>query len=1085
MNRAPHRRQTPQLTRTELAHQLSQELAESEPNTRGRSLLGIILSIVVLLCISSLIVAAIVVMNPEIANLGARRRQTREAISLEEAMLSSLAARDFSSQWLPASCVQRCQLAASSSPLDQLVYEDSKNIYLVSLATNNSAPNPDDAGETRARAASSEPSLSLLVSNTSLLSSIDYQGLKLSPSKRYLLLWTSKRKQFRHSFTANYFLYDIQLDLISMLSTSARDERATVPLGAARPDQRHNHYESLDSASLYLDQETGLRAAQNEESPRRDRGERFQLVDWFSSGPGSDSLLFVQNNDIFVLNQLGGTSSGHDEQAAQTEPPSSGQPARLTRTGQLDLIFNGVPDWLYEEEILGESPALQVAPDGQSLAYLSFNDSLVAQIPFMTYASERSTPEVRRVRYPRAGRTNPSVSVHIIENLPLAGERASEPLKLELPVHLAARDHYINRIQWLTNNKLGLIWSSRSQNESQVLICARASNWRCETSFAWQAPSGWLDIGDHLHPLDQDHYLLLVPKFESAERGNFTHLAKVSIGRPTEMIYLTSGRWEVVSVNGVDLGRQLVFFTSTLDNEPGQRHLQVASLAPDSATGLAGSSHCITCDHYPNKCLFNEAKLSPSSGHYVFHCDGPDVPMVELRQLLASNRPLQQTDSRLLWTIEDNRLLRDKLATTKAMPVQVRLQVPIEGTSHKANVMLLLPPLLSPMMRFRVTPTSIGQPAGRNGIGPASAGRQRRLAWSSADGVNEADWSEQMGRLANGSSSYEHGLQTLRDYLAYLSPANQRQYPMIVEVYGGPNSQRIDQRFGLHLGHYFASNRRAVYVMIDGRGSGFEGTRRSFELYRRLGTVEIEDQLRVANRLARTLLATLVDSSRIAIWGWSYGGYAAAMALARGQTLDQFSRPTPTDSNRRLDSESQMAEPLNSLRHVFECAASVAPVTDWTLYDTAYTEKYMGSPWKSEQFEAGNKLEIGPNAALSSVNIWTRKQRQIELGSNKSEALRAGDEHQLELNERYKRASLLEQIHAVDRKRFLLIHGTADDNVHYQQSIMLMKELIRRNILFETRLYPDQDHSISGRADKLHLGATLSNFFAECFDMAY
>lgn len=80
---------------------------------------------------------------------------------------------------------------------------------------------------------------------------------------------------------------------------------------------------------------------------------------------------------------------------------------------------------------------------------------------------------------------------------------------------------------------------------------------------------------------------------------------------------------------------------------------------------------------------------------------------------------------------------------------------------------------------------------------------------------------------------------------------------------------------------------------------------------------------------------------------------------------------------------------------------------------------------------------------------------------------------------------MLEHIANIDSKRFLLIHGTSDDNVHFQQSIMLMKRLIQKNILFETRIYPDQDHGIGNKADKLHLGMTLSNFFAECFNMAY
>lgn len=125
-------------------------------------------------------------------------------------------------------------------------------------------------------------------------------------------------------------------------------------------------------------------------------------------------------------------------------------------------------------------------------------------------------------------------------------------------------------------------------------------------------------------------------------------------------------------------------------------------------------------------------------------------------------------------------------------------------------------------------------------------------------------------------------------------------YPLLVDVYGGPNSYSVTSSWSIGWGHHMSSNRSVIYAKIDGRGSGLRGDKLLFQIYRKLGTFEIEDQITTAKKLSEKL--PFVDPARAAIWGWSYGGYASAMALAK-------------DANR-----------------VFKCAVSVAPVTDWTFY---------------------------------------------------------------------------------------------------------------------------------------------------------
>lgn len=1184
-----------------------QELTVNEPSNRGRSILSIILSIIVLLLISSMIVAAIVIINPDIANFTSRHHKVREAITLEESLLGELGARDFSSHWLPGAPDNQATIN------DHLLYEDAKSLYLVTLpadifqqeALNSSHQNGNLLPKTGKLNDHFKPNVTVLVSNSSLISSIDYQGYKLSPSKRYLLIWTAKKKQFRHSFTAKYFLYDIKLDLISLISTRPLEQAAT----GGPTSTNHHRYENLDTASLYVEDPSSLTTD--------DAYVRFQLVDWYSfdskQDPGGlvDSLILIQNNDIYTLTNVADLSSSINRIDAQPSSLSPSRPIRLTYSGKPSEIFNGVPDWLYEEEILTDSPAFQVSPTAAYLAYLSFNDSHVNSMPYSIYGG-RIIPFVQRIKYPKAGQPNPSVSVHVIENLrsiSSQNEQSSievKDIKLSLPVDLEAQQHYINRLTWLSSEKLALIWSNRNQNESYVLICSRDtwSRWACTKNLHMQARNGWLDISDDLYSLDDEHYLALLPKFEGLEVGNFKHIAKVSLKRPNDLVYLTSGRREVLTINGIDTKASLVYYTSTVVDEPGQRQMFVSSInattsGPERYNAIGTellnveatkSSICLTCNHHPGSCLYNYVKMSPSTKHYIFQCDGPDVPRTELRTTNHLNHQLVSSiefhaksnghppndsadwdrfqDESLLWTIEDNLDLRNKLEHGKAMPLILRLKVPIQNTKYLANVLLLLPPQMGPTTTFRATSSPV-----RDSFAAAPIiSRPRR-------DINQSQPSDSREFLSGLASSYsapekrpknlfEHlDLDSIKEYAAQLP--NGQQYPMVVDVYGGPGSQKVDYRFNVYFGHYLASNRRTIYAMIDGRGSGYQGSRRLYELYHKFGTVEIQDQIDVSAQLTRTL--PFVDSSKVAIWGWSYGGYAAAMALAqsnaralgavqthikslRGQadlsatlesSANQTSRQGTLSSRAKFLGKMAPAAPsapiLPAFRGVFECAASVAPVTNWIYYDTAYTEKYMSSPWINELYDervsrdhlVGDRKnsnppsiwqDSGPQQAIA-ANRWTHLNHSsldsinakarpspsqlLELiarsaQSSSSQANNATTSNFTfrsrssgsgsypstspmynELNDRYKRASLLDQIGNIDRKRFLLIHGTADDNVHFQQSIMLMKQLISKNILFETRLYPDQDHSIASRADKLHLGSTLSNFFAECFDMAY
>ncbi|MDZ7686538.1 MAG: S9 family peptidase [Gammaproteobacteria bacterium] len=181
-------------------------------------------------------------------------------------------------------------------------------------------------------------------------------------------------------------------------------------------------------------------------------------------------------------------------------------------------------------------------------------------------------------------------------------------------------------------------------------------------------------------------------------------------------------------------------------------------------------------------------------------------------------------------------------------------------------------------------------------------------------------------------------------------------------------------------------------LQLDNRGSSNRGKRFESPIYGQLGKVEVNDQL-VGVEFAKTL--PWVDAARLGVFGHSYGGYMTLMLLMQSPGT-------------------------------FRAGVSVAPVTDWRLYDTHYTERYLGHPGDNVSgYEA------------SAVFPWVDK---------------------------------LED-------KLLLIHGMADDNVLFTQTTKLMKVLQDANADFELMTYPGAKHGIAGRANNIHRYSLMDRFF--------
>ncbi len=219
-----------------------------------------------------------------------------------------------------------------------------------------------------------------------------------------------------------------------------------------------------------------------------------------------------------------------------------------------------------------------------------------------------------------------------------------------------------------------------------------------------------------------------------------------------------------------------------------------------------------------------------------------------------------------------------------------------------------------------------------------------------------------------------------------------KQYPVVVRVYGGPHAQLVTNSWSEH--DYFTQHllqRGYLVFQLDNRGSANRGTRFEQVIYRNMGDAEVEDQKAGVDYL-RTL--PYVMDERIAIYGHSYGGYMALMS--------QFKAPD-----------------------YFRAAISGAPVTDWALYDTHYTERYMGHPADNE-------------AGYQSASVFPYV-------------------------ENYQRG-------------LLIYHGMADDNVLFENSTRLYKALQDEGKLFEMIDYPGSKHSMRGEKVRTHLYRSLADF---------
>lgn len=225
--------------------------------------------------------------------------------------------------------------------------------------------------------------------------------------------------------------------------------------------------------------------------------------------------------------------------------------------------------------------------------------------------------------------------------------------------------------------------------------------------------------------------------------------------------------------------------------------------------------------------------------------------------------------------------------------------------------------------------------------------------------------------------------------------SSSKKYPVVMYQYSGPGSQEVRNSFASgFMGGLIWEQRLAqkgyIVVCVDGRGTGGRGADFQRCTYLKLGDLESHDQAEAAIYLSNL---PYVDKNKIAIWGWSFGGFNTLMSLCEG-------------------------------RGVFNCGVAVAPVTDWRYYDSVYTERFMRTP----------------NENASGYNCSPMHRYQNLKGD------------------------------------VLIIHGLADDNVHFQNTAELTEVLTQADIPFDMATYTNRNHSIYGGNTRTHLMKRIERY---------
>jgi dipeptidyl aminopeptidase B len=518
--------------------------------------------------------------------------------------------------------------------------------------------------------------------------------------------------------------------------------------------------------------------------------EKIQLASW---SPTSDSVVFTRNNNMY-LRRL-------SEQRVET----------ITADGGSELFY-GVPDWVYEEEVFAGASATWWSPGGDFVAFLRTDESPVPTYPVQYFLSRPSGedpkpglenyPEVRNIKYPKAGAPNPVVSMLFYDL------NKKEVFSVKIDDDFEDLDRLITEVVWAGKTKKVLIRETNRESDTLKVVLIDVDSRTGKTVRSLDISGidgGWFEVSEDTTyvPADENNGRPHDGYIDTVVYEGYDHLAYFETLDAQEPTMLTKGFWEVVEApSAVDLKNNLVYFMATKDGSI-QRHAYSVKLDGTDLKPVTDTS----------KDGFFDVSFSKGAGYALLSYDGPGIPWQKVISTPSNSESYEKI-------IEENKHL-DQLARTHELPILNYLTVNVDG--FELNVLERLPPHFD----------------------------------------------------------------------------KNKKYPVIFQLYNGPGSQQVSKSFGVDFQSYMASGLGYIVITVDGRGTGFKGRKHRVVVRGNLGHWEAHDQIAVAKTWAKR---KYVDEDRIAIWGWSYGGF---MTL---KTLEMDGGET------------------------FKYGMAVAPVTDWKLY---------------------------------------------------------------------------------------------------------------------------------------------------------
>lgn len=535
---------------------------------------------------------------------------------------------------------------------------------------------------------------------------------------------------------------------------------------------------------------------------------RVQVASW---SPNSDAVVFTRDNEMFIRHL--------DSKVVH----------RITTDGGPDLFY-GVPDWVYEEEVLSGDTATWWSGDGKYIAFFRTDESQVPDFPVQYFFSrpsgtrpkdgEENYPETRQIKYPKAGAPMSVVSLMLYD--------VSQQEVFTVPIEddFADDNRLITEVVWAGKGGKVIVRSTNRESDilkTIVIDAERRTGKTVRERDVQKLDGGWFEVSETTTfvPSDPAKGRTKDGYIDTVIHDGYDHLAYFSPIDNPHMQMLTEGEWEVVKApSAVDLENNIVYFIATKDGST-ERHVYTVNLHE----GV--SSMKVVTDS--SSAGYFDASFSAGSRFMLLTYSGPGIPWQKVQAT-----PSNKQEPELSITIEENRGL-NKLAKQTELPIEVYQTITVDGV--QLNLVERRPP--------------------------------------------------------------------------HFDDSGKKQYPVLFFLYNGPGFQQVDRKFGVDFQSYVASSLGYIVVTLDGRGTGFLGRKHRTIVRGNIGYWEAHDQIAAAKEWSSK---KYVDSERMAIWGWSYGGF---MTL---KTLEQDAGQT------------------------FQYGMAVAPVTDWRYYDSIYTERYMHTP---------------------------------------------------------------------------------------------------------------------------------------------